>query len=124
LSGGGMQDEKRSSPRVVTTIEIMFKEPRSLVKSYMLNISKGGIFVKTDEPMELDSVVNLKVKLSWEPYEMEIEGRVVWTNPKSRKNSFPRGMGIQFVKLKPEYKEKIDEFVEKYSKEIKDESIF
>jgi len=90
----------------------------------MFNISKGGLYVKTDEPLQLDSVVTLKVKLSWEPYEMEIEGRVVWSNPKSRKNSFPKGMGIQFVKLQPNDKEKINEFVEKYSKEIKDESIF
>jgi len=117
-----MTQEKRSSPRATTRIEIVFKEVGSFIKAYMLNVSNGGLFVKADDPLPLDSPVILRVTLPEESEEIEIQGSVVWNNPKGRKNSFPKGMGIQFVEIKPEHAEKIDEFVKKYHKEIKERS--
>ncbi len=118
-----MEQERRSSPRVSTTIEIIFKEPKSFIRAYMLNVSNGGLFIKTEDPLPLDSFVVLKVKIPTDPGDMEIKGRVVWTNPRGRKNSFLKGMGIQFVSLKPADKEKIDAFVEKHFEEIKADSL-
>ena len=117
-----MDQEKRSGPRATTKIEIMFKEIGGFIKAYMLNVSNGGLFVKADDPLPLDSPVNLKLTLPGESEEMQIQGRVVWNNPKGRKDSFPKGMGIQFVEIKPEHAEKINEFVKRYHKEIKDRS--
>ena len=117
-----MNQEKRCVPRVATTIEIMFKEVGSFIKAYMLNVSNGGLFIKADDPLPLDSAVTLRVSLPGESEEMQIQGNVVWNNPRGRKNSFPKGMGVQFVEIKPEHAEKINEFVKKYHKEIKDHS--
>jgi len=119
-----MEEEKREVPRSPVKIEIMFKEFGSFIRVYMLNVSNGGLFIKTENPLPLDSPVHLKMKLPGEANTMEVEGRVVWNNPKGRKNSFPKGMGIQFVKMLPEYAEKMQGFVEKYRKEIENHSIF
>ncbi len=118
-----MGEEKRINPRVSTTIEIIFKEPRSFCRAYMLNVSNGGLFIKTEEPLSLDSKVIIKLKLPEDKEEMEIMGRVVWTNPKGRKNSFPKGMGIQFFEISPEYTEKIEDFINIHLEEIKNNSI-
>jgi uncharacterized protein (TIGR02266 family) len=117
-----MTEARRSSPRATTKIEILFKEPRAFVKAYMLNVSNGGLFVKTENPLPLDTPVILLVKLPEDNDTMEIEGRVVWINSKGRKDSFPKGMGIQFIKMQPEYNQKIDNFVKKHLKEIQNHS--
>jgi uncharacterized protein (TIGR02266 family) len=113
----------RSSPRIATKIEITFKEPGSLIRAYMLNVSNGGIFVKTDKPIKLDSVVSLIIGLPGDPEKMEIQGRVVWSNPTGDKSSFPKGMGLQFVNLNSENREKIGDFVDTHSNEIQNNSI-
>jgi len=118
-----MATEHRSSPRAPTKIEVMFREYGAFVKVYMLNVSKGGIFVKTEDPFPLDSPIHLRLILPSETTPLEIEGRVVWINPKGRKNAFPKGMGIQFVKMDDTARGKLDEFVTKYQKEIQSYSI-
>ncbi len=118
-----MGEEKRQSPRANTKIEIMFKEFGAFIKVYMLNVSNGGLFIKTDNPLPLEAPVLLKLTLPGAPDAMEIEGRVVWNNPKGRKNSFPKGMGIQFIKMAPEHEEIIQGFVDKYRKEIEHHSL-
>ncbi len=118
-----MTEERRASPRATTKIEIVFKESGAFYKAYMLNVSRGGLFIKTDSPLALETSVLLLLKIPSETETMEIEGRVVWVNPKSRKNSFPKGMGIQFVQMKSEDEEKIKSFVEEHFKEIENYSI-
>ena len=118
-----MGEEKRKSPRVETNIEIMFRETGSLIKSYMLNVSKGGVFIKTSNPLPIDSPVIIQMQMPDDQETMEIEGCVVWSNPMGAKNSFPTGMGIQFVNMKTEHEEKISAFVKKHMKEIKERAI-
>ena len=118
-----MGEEKRKNPRIETNIEIMFREAGSFIKSYMINVSKGGVFIKTPSPLPIDSPVNLQMQMPDDNETMEIKGCVVWSNPMGEKNSFPTGMGIQFVNMKPEHEEKILVFVKKHMKEIKQRSI-
>ena len=118
-----MGEEKRTSPRIETNIDIMFRESGAFIKSYMLNVSNGGLFLKTENPLPIDSLVTLRIKLPGETEVMEVQGCVVWSNPKFKNNAFPAGMGIQFNKMKPDDRKKIDEFVEKYKKEIKEYSL-
>ncbi|MCP4714575.1 MAG: TIGR02266 family protein [Deltaproteobacteria bacterium] len=118
-----MAQDKRITPRIATKIEITFKEPKSFIKTYMLNVSNGGVFISTEDPLSLDSQVALIMQLPEQKEQMEITGRVVWNNPRGRKNSFPKGMGIQFVDLSAEHKEIIESFVAKYRKEIEHHSL-
>ena len=118
-----MSVENREHPRVETNIEITFKEKGSLIRSYMLNVSNGGLFLKTAKPLPIDSVVNMHVKLPDQEETMIIVGRVVWINAKSGDHTFPSGMGIQFLKMDPEYKKKINEFVDEHRSEIKQHSL-
>ena len=116
-----MVDNKRESPRVATNIEIKFRETGSLVRSYMLNVTNGGIFLKTEKPLNIDAEVTMHIQLPDDHETMTIEGRVVWANTKSK--AFPAGMGIQFTQIMPEHKAKIKAFVDANFKEIKSSSI-
>ncbi len=112
-----MGKDSRESPRIATNIEIKFREKGSFVRSYMLNVNNGGLFLKTDKPLAIDAEVTMHIRLPDDQDTMTIEGRVVWTNAKSK--VFPAGMGIQFTKILPEHQEKIKIYVEANRKEIK-----
>ncbi len=118
-----MEDDRRKSKRAVTKIEILFKELASFIKVYMLDVSNGGVFIKTDTPLPLDTPVFLRLKLPGDDEYLEIQGRVVWNNPTRRKNSFPRGMGIQFIEMSDQHAERIKSFVERFRGEIESTSL-
>ena len=112
-----MSEHERESARIATAIEIKFREAGSFVRSYMLNVNNGGLFLKTEKPLALDAAVTMRIQLPDDPVNMNIEGRVVWTNKKSK--SFPSGMGIQFTSIMPEHQEKIKVFVDANREAIK-----
>jgi type IV pilus assembly protein PilZ len=103
--------ERRVMPRIDTSLEIAFRTSGVNRYSYMLNISSGGLFIKTDQPLSIDVELEMSIQLPDDPEIMDIAGRVVWTKPES--HAFPAGMGIQFVNMPKEYRQKIQSFVEK-----------
>jgi len=104
-----MVRERRTMPRIETSLEIAFKNSGVFICSYMLNLNSGGIFIKTDQPLPVDSQLEMSIQLPDEPDILHIEGRVVWT--KLASHAFPAGMGIQFIGMPLVYKEKIQSFV-------------
>ena len=111
-----MSDNTRASARIATNIEIKFREKGSFIRSYMLNANNGGLFLKTNNPLKIDSEVSMLIQLPDDSETMSIAGRVVWTNPKSK--AFPAGMGIQFTNMLLEHREKIKIYVDANRKEI------
>jgi type IV pilus assembly protein PilZ len=114
--------DKRDHPRAVVKIEIEFKETVDFATSYMLNISNGGLFIKTDEAFPLDTIVLLRFTMPGDSRPIETEGKVVWCNTKGAKGYFPKGMGINFLKLDSDDAEKIKIFVDKNFAQIQSHS--
>jgi type IV pilus assembly protein PilZ len=75
------------------------------------NISEMGIFVRTTEPLKL----NTKLRLTFAPPGAEgfqLEGCVAWVNRVRENGDNPNpGMGIRFVHLKPEERERLVEVI-------------
>jgi uncharacterized protein (TIGR02266 family) len=114
--------DKRAHPRAVATIEIEFKKVIDFVTSYLLNVSNGGLFVKTDDIYPLDSIVFLRFTMPGDTQPIEVEGKVVWRNMGGREY-FPKGMGIKFLKLNDADNEKIKIFVTEHLALIKSHSV-
>ena len=75
------------------------------------NISAMGIFVRTTDPAS----VGTRLMLAFEPpgYEsFKLEGRVAWINAVRPDGDNPNpGMGVRFVNLRPEDRERLVEVV-------------
>ncbi|MBX3186868.1 MAG: TIGR02266 family protein [Labilithrix sp.] len=75
------------------------------------NISEMGIFVRTDEPL----TINTKLRLSFAPpgaTPFKLEGCVAWVNCVRDDGDNPNpGMGIRFVDLRPEERERLVEVI-------------
>jgi hypothetical protein len=82
----------RQEPRV--TINKEFDSFDQFVREYVTNISRTGVFIKTEAPLAVGSVVDLKFTVVMDAVEtIEGEGEVV------RVESNPSGMGVVFRKL-------------------------
>ncbi len=103
--------ERRVMPRIATSLAIAFKSSGEFTYSYMMNLSSGGLFIKTDKPLLIDAELEMSIQMPDDPEILHIRGRVVWTKPQA--HAFPAGMGIQFIGLPPEYLKKIQSFVER-----------
>ena len=119
-----MAENKKGDSAEPVRIEIMFKEYGSFIKVYMPNITNGGLFIRTDNPLPLDAPVLLRMRLPEETEEIEVDGRVVWAFVKGSKKAFlPKGMGIQFVNMPAEHSQKIKKIVDRFRNEIDRASI-
>lgn len=98
---------RRSSPRVVLGIPISYRFGNTIAAALTLNLSKGGLSIRTMNPLEPGSAVKVRFRLPGAKSEIEAESRVAWTDRRI-------GMGIQFEKVAPADQAAIDEYVDQH----------
>ena len=98
---------KRSSLRVPVKLEVLYGEDQILsnyVAGYTHNMSVGGLFLETMNPLPLHEKLKIKFSLPEEDAPIVCKGRVAWTNspvsPSDR--THPPGMGVEFVNFAEE----------------------
>ena len=79
--------------------------------SYVENISEMGIFIRSDNPLEVGERLRLRFgPVGEEP--LDLEGEVMWVNPvRPDGDNLNPGMGVRFVALSPEDRERVVEIV-------------
>ena len=93
----------RLEPQVTGTIRISFKKESDFFKSYIGNLAKGGLFVKTQKVLPVDTLLNLELTLPKADRALRTTGKVIWTRAENMSSEkMPAGMGIQFVDIDPE----------------------
>ena len=104
--------ERRSYDRIpVSDWAVDFQSGDTFLYSYIQNISAMGIFVYSEKPLAVGSQITLKfAPPGEEPF--ELVGEVAWVNPyrEGGENLNP-GMGVRFVELEPETRERLVELV-------------
>ena len=70
-----------------------------------LNISQGGLAIRTTSPLEVGTKLRVRFRLSTSRFDLESEARVAWSVPRL-------GMGVEFVKLDHESQAAIHAFVQ------------
>jgi uncharacterized protein (TIGR02266 family) len=96
---------RRSSPRVVLGIPVAYRAGDTITAVLTLNLSKGGIGIRTMSPLAEGARVRLRFRLPGARREIEAEARVAWSDRRI-------GMGLQFERVQAEDQSAIDEFVD------------
>jgi molecular chaperone DnaK len=78
-------------------VQYRFSSLEAFLAEYALNISPGGMFIRTAEPCEEGAVVYLQFSLTDGSRLIEGMGRVVRVNPAPGSEDHPAGMGVEFV---------------------------
>ena len=103
--------EQRNEDRVPKKFKISFANPEVLQDHYLTNISTGGIFIETPKPFMRGARFDLRVFLPDGEQAVDVYCEVVWAQNQERvidKRLYPPGMGIKFLNLTPEGRNRID----------------
>lgn len=84
----------RVSPRAPLNIAVNYSSRDIFFSSPMVNISKGGIFVRTENLLPIGSVLKLEFSLPDQTSPIRGYGRVVWSQKPG--DNKPPGLGIRF----------------------------
>lgn len=98
---------RRDSPRVVLGIPISYRFDNTIAAALTLNISKGGLAVRTMSPLQQGSKIRTRFRLPGAKSDIEAESRVSWTDRRI-------GMGLQFEKVAPADQAAIDAFIDQH----------
>jgi len=103
--------DRRVDPRAEAELEVHYRTPQEFLAAYSKNISGGGIFIRTQQPLALNKNVLVRFTLPGIAHRFEVHGVVVWANPASLKSSFPAGMGIKFLAYDPKEQSMVADFI-------------
>jgi type IV pilus assembly protein PilZ len=101
--------ERRRTARAPVVVRIEYATVDALFSDFTRNINEGGVFIETDCPAELDSVVHLRFRLPGTRETLRVTGRVAWISPGS--TDHPQGMGVEFEGLSDRDRDRINELV-------------
>jgi type IV pilus assembly protein PilZ len=121
LSPEGLSsDERRESGRYDVTWPVDCRAEDTFLYAAITNISAMGIFVRTNKPLEIGRELILRFaptplverdRLSQEPFEeFVLRGAVQWINRDANGSPNP-GMGIRFIELSADDRERIVEVI-------------
>lgn len=99
---------RRSADRIDVTWSVDCQTEDTFLYASIANISMLGIFVRTHHPLELGTRLTLRFAPSGSEEAFVLEGVVQWINPVGILGTSPNpGMGIQFVDLQAEQRERL-----------------
>jgi len=106
--------EGRRCPRFRRKFAVIYTCSKGLRKRQLSDISRGGVFVTSNNPLHPGERIDLKILLSDGEKELEVAGQVAWSSSRKRQTpmgELPPGMGIKFLDLSPADAERIHRVV-------------
>lgn len=104
--------EKRDHYRALYKIEVSLSSEHNFYNGFSENISEGGIFVATYEPLPVGSRVGVIFAIEGQEY--DLVGEVCWIREHSAlTRDVQPGMGVKFVQMYDDAREAIAHFVNK-----------
>jgi len=103
-------EELRREARIPKSLRVNYSTRSGNVGVVISNLSVGGLFVKTDQPLGNREKTDLVIFLPDKKKRLEVRGEVVWTSKLERvtpDGKLPPGMGIKFLDLTKEGIERI-----------------
>jgi uncharacterized protein (TIGR02266 family) len=96
--------DRRSSPRAVLGIPISYRFGNTIAAALTLNISRGGIALRTTNPLAVGTAVKVRFRLPNAKKDVEAEAAIAWTDRRL-------GMGLEFTKLSAMDQAHIDDYI-------------
>ncbi len=102
----------RKEARAQKSLSLSFKDRQSFIKAYTDNISKGGLFIRTERPLREGEKFLLKMQLPdlSEPTKLDCE--VAWTREQSDTEKRPSGMGVKFCEMSKQDSQILNRYVQ------------
>jgi len=100
--------DKQASLRVPSQLRVSFDSYGELSECLMTNISRGGVFVSTPNPLPIGTPFKLRLHVGESGEIHELSGEVASVNTGTDMRSEHEGMGIRFCNLSAEQQQLVD----------------
>ena len=94
----------RENPRKPCLINTNYRIQGRDFKSYILDVSIGGVFIETNDRFPKGTDLLLKFSLPNQPQPFTLSGKIAWSSPK--------GFGVKFDKVTPIQGDILKSFIE------------
>ncbi|MFO8056186.1 MAG: TIGR02266 family protein [bacterium] len=113
---------RRELLRIDAKVEVVFKSFDQFYREYTKNISKGGLFIKTRNPLKPQTVIEINLKLPEREDPLNLVGEVVHViDPETADaQGWDPGIGVQFVDFEEGAHQELEEYVASLYKEEPD----
>ena len=107
--GAGEGANRRRYRRIACGQRCWFESGEVTLYAQMANFSEGGIFLKTLAPVQQGARAAIRFQIDPQSDEIAAEAVVVWR--RDVPNGAPAGMGLEFVDLHPEHRERLRTYI-------------
>jgi len=83
---------RRASLRIALGVPVSYQAGQTIAGAVTLDVSKGGVAIRTMNPLSKGTSVLVKFRLPGTPSEIAAQGHIAWSDRKT-------GMGVQFEKV-------------------------
>ncbi|MGC4113561.1 MAG: TIGR02266 family protein [Myxococcales bacterium] len=104
---------KRKSERLENELPVAYRSVDGFITDWVTNISKGGLFINSRQPLPQGTTVRLIIQLPDAPFPFDLTGRVVRVIESDNAGGEPPGMGVEFVDIDEDKRARIEKFVER-----------
>ncbi len=108
-----LKEDRRSSLRVPLRLRMGFESYGEIRESLMTNLSRGGLFIATPNPLPLGSTLHLRIRIEESQQEVEVEGEVASLNTGPGLLDEELGMGVKFIRLSEEQAKAVSDLYER-----------
>jgi len=117
---GGINDREHARHEV--NLEVSLASEHNFYNGFSENISEGGIFIATHDPLPMGEVVQLSFKLP-SGHAVEVNGEVRWIRDAHVMGDASPGMGLKFNDLVEEDRIAIENFLQRREPLFHDEEL-
>ena len=98
---------RRTGPRVVLGIPVAYRFGNTIAAAVTLNISRGGIAVRTTNPLAKGILVKVRFRMPMSNKDIDVQAKVAWSNKRV-------GMGLEFSGLSESDEKVIRDYVDSH----------
>ncbi|MBW1690184.1 MAG: TIGR02266 family protein [Deltaproteobacteria bacterium] len=102
----------RKVDRTLKSLSVTFNDRQSFVRSFTGNISKEGLFIRTDNPLKEGERFSLKLQLPDFSEPIKATCEVAWARAQQEAENRPPGMGVKFCELSESHKRLLNQYIQ------------
>ena len=108
---GPLSIERRTNRRLPIRVMVEYETTEDFLMDYTANVSIGGMFIATKEPLELGTRFRMRFRLPERKKTIETYAVVRWVVEPNDTTGMEAGMGVQFENLAPKDLRDVQELI-------------
>lgn len=110
-----MEDRRAINRLPVPRVLVKISTPERMRIAYLKDLSEGGVFIRTDKPLQLERIVDVDLLAPGKVEPIRLRGRITRVqNDDASRVAGLQGMGVKFIELTPQAEGALRALVQEY----------